>query len=100
VPQFTFPHALLTSPQVAPLHDGGVHDVHVPLWQVVIAPQPAHCTFPLPHALGCAPHADPTPPSASAHSGGGASQSPPKHDCPAGQLHCFVCPHPSVSVPQ
>jgi hypothetical protein len=101
VPQLTFgPHPLLTSPQVAPLHDGGVHAVHTLLTQLDAPAQLPHCTVPLPQAFASWPHIEPAPPSASLHSGGGASHSPATQVSPVGHPHCFVCPQPSVIVPQ
>jgi hypothetical protein len=101
VPQLTFgPHPLLTSPQVAPLHDGGVHAVHTLFTQLDAPVQLPHCTVPLPQALVFAPQSEPTPPSASLHSGGGAAHSPATHVWPVGHPHGLVCPQPSVIVPQ
>jgi hypothetical protein len=61
---------------------------------------PPHCTLPLPHALGRAPHVEPRPPSAASHSGGGGWHKPATQACPIGHAHCLVWPHPSVIVPQ
>jgi hypothetical protein len=78
VPQFTFgPQPLLTSPQVALPHDGGVQGVHVPPLHVVVPSHPPQLMLPLPHAFGTGPHLEPAPPSAPAHSGGSVPQTPP-----------------------
>jgi hypothetical protein len=100
VPQFTAgPQPLLAWPQFIDPHAAGVHAVQVPLSHLLLPVQPAHCTWPLPQAFVMVPHLELVPPSP-AHSGGGAVQTPPVQSCPIGQVHCFVLPHPSLTVPQ
>jgi hypothetical protein len=101
VPQLTpGPHPLLAVPHFAAPQVGGVQAVHVPATHLVapLAPvQSPQITLPLPHALGTVPH---LAPASVEHSGGVWPQVPPMHASPGGHEHCWVCPHPSVTVPQ
>jgi hypothetical protein len=89
---------LLTVPQVALLHEGGVHAVHVPLWHVLAPVQPGQATVPLPHALAIEPQWAPA--SVASHSGGVALHTPPRHCWPAGHAgQLRALPQRSATAP-
>jgi hypothetical protein len=77
VPQDTAdPQPLLTLPQVARPHAGGVHGVHIPPEHLFAPAQPPQLTLPLPQAFCTEPHRAIPPAS---HSGAGAAHTPPTH---------------------